>query len=407
MNPSKIEWTDTTWNPVTGCTKVSQGCKNCYAERVFPRPYPGRAFTDVRTHPDRLDAPLRMKKGRRIFVNSMSDLFHEDVPDDFIDQVFAVMGACQHHTFQVLTKRPSRMLEWFSERWQPAPEATQREIYERHKKLSESVGVEIAPFRLDQEGEDRCDQVDLAFSNLILPGSGGGHDHFYNADGSTRYMTAGWPFPNVWLGVSVEDQATADERIPQLLRTPAAVRFVSAEPLLGPIDLMCINAVDWRECYTVETGRGRLNALTGWCYIEHLEDGGWVDVCEVGDKTRGREAPRVHPAIDLVIAGGESGPKARPSHPNWFRSLRDQCANTKTPFFFKQWGEWWECDLEPDSGDGKAVYPLDPFHLQQLQQEGVERRYQTLSVGAGDFMRVGKKAAGRLLDGRTHSELPA
>jgi protein gp37 len=199
---TSIEWTDATWSPVTGCTKVSAGCKNCYAERVFPRTYGncqrckhaisahdviqngrgacclcdceafvGRKFTDVRTHPDRLDQPLRWNRPRRIFVNSMSDLFHEDVSFEFIDKTFSVMAAASWHTFQILTKRPARMLQY----------------------------------------------VDKHRARLSL-------------------LSDQWPIPNVWLGVSVEDQKTADERIPILLQTPAAIRFVSYEPALGPVD---------------------------------------------------------------------------------------------------------------------------------------------------------------------------
>lgn len=219
---SQIEWTDATWNPTTGCTKVSQGCKHCYAERIFHRPYPGRKFTDVRTHPDRLRQPLSWQRPRRIFVNSMSDLFHEDVPDEFIMQVFFIMAAAGRHTFQVLTKRPRRMLDWFA--W----------------------------FEACKPAYDRND-----------------------------------PYSNVWLGVSVENQEAADERIPLLRQTPAAVRFLSCEPLLGGMDISpYLRSVDW------------------------------------------------------VIAGGESGPGARPADLAWFRSLRDQCAAAGVPFFMKQmWGE--------------------------------------------------------------------
>jgi len=197
---TKIQWTDATWSPVSGCSKVSAGCKHCYAERDWPRlaknpksPYFGRDFTDVRCHPERLDQPLRWRKPRRIFVNSMSDLFHESVPDSFIDEVFAVMSRCgddttprfdafDAHQFQVLTKRPARMRRYMED---------------------EIRGSAVCARRLKYRG-----------GSLIE-----------------------WPPPNVWLGVSVEDQATADERIPILLQTPAAVRFVSAEPLLNPVDL--------------------------------------------------------------------------------------------------------------------------------------------------------------------------
>src|SRR3990167_3183573 len=187
-----IEWTDATWNPVTGCTHVSEGCRNCYAERVLPRT--GQSFNKVVCHPDRLDAPLHWRKPSRIFVNSLSDLFHEDVPDEFIGKVFSRMNSSRQHIFQVLTKRPERMLQWFS----------------------------------------RC-------------GNGGGlgwitHNNTepakaYRGTGIVLATSDRWPIPNVWLGISCEDQKTADERIPLLLQTPAAVRFISAEPLLGPIDL--------------------------------------------------------------------------------------------------------------------------------------------------------------------------
>jgi protein gp37 len=305
---TKIEWTDETWNPVTGCTKVSQGCKNCYAERIFARPYPGRAFTDVRTHADRLDQPLRWKQPRRIFVNSMSDLFHEDIPDDFIFDVFGIMEKAHWHTFQVLTKRPARMLEL----------------------LGEPV----------EAGEKA-------------------------------------PPSNIWWGVSAEDQATADERILLLQQTTAAVRFLSCEPLLGPIDL-----------------------------TPHLQVG-----------TRGSDG-KVRPDIHWVIAGGESGPKARPSHPDWFRSLRDQCATAGVPFFFKQWGEWWEVAhllqehgkaLEVDADSLEAVEWFDPGDALIAHDGRVFDSPGTIPYDTPCRLmtRLGKKAAGRTLDGRTHDEYPA
>lgn len=311
---TKIEWTEATWNPVTGCTKVSQGCKNCYAERLAPKVFAGqvvevnttppkhpemkasafrpRVFTDVRCHPERLDAPLHWKKPRRIFVNSMSDLFHEDVPDEFIDQVFAIMARAPQHTFQILTKRPARALAFLKD--------DVREDY-------------ITDYW-------RADEPDRETWSLMLP------------------------LKNVWLGVSVEDQPTADERIPLLLQTPAAVRFLSCEPLLGPIDLQRTNR---------------------WPAAEYITQ------------------------IDWVIAGGESGPKARPSHPDWFRSLREQCAAASVPFFFKQWGEWGD---EDDCFDRDVIKETARIH----------------HWGGGTYStRVGKKAAGRLLDGRTHNEYPA
>ena len=215
-----IEWTDATWNPVTGCTKVSPGCAHCYAEAIAPRTFKGRPFTDVRFHAERLVQPSRWKKPRRVFVNSMSDLFHETLTDLQIMQVFSAMRAAPRHTFQVLTKRPDRMLVYMGS----------------------------------------C-EVD--------------------------------PPPNVWLGVSVENQEMADQRIPLLLDTPAAVRFLSVEPLLGPVHL--------------------------------------VPFMNVGDTYDDR-------LIDWVIVGGESGPKARPCELRWIGSILDQCKVAGVPAFVKQLG---------------------------------------------------------------------
>lgn len=204
---TSIEWTDATWNPVTGCTKVSPGCKYCYAERIMER-FGHQRFTDIILHPERLDYPLRWRRPRRVFVNSMSDLFHEAIPDEFVQQVFEVMVRAEWHTFQILTKRAERL-------------------------------AELAP---------------------RLP----------------------WP-PNVWQGVSIEtNQYTW--RIAYLQRVPAAVRFLSVEPLLGPISDLPLDSIHW------------------------------------------------------VIVGGESGPNHRSADAEWVRDLRDQCIRMHIPFFFKQWG---------------------------------------------------------------------
>ena len=254
---TKIEWTEATWNCITGCSKVSQGCRFCYAEREWPRLaaprekpniYTGRDFTDVRCHPEKLNIPLRWTKPRRIFVNSMSDLFHEAVPDEFIHRVFGVMASAEQHIFQVLTKRPERMLAFVKSSNRP---------------------------------------VETRFG---------------------WYFGGPFPLRNVWLGVSVEDQATADERIPVLLQTPAAVRWISAEPLLGPVNLANLDAGDG-TFYSARTG-------------EH-----W----DVDRSYRGNVGK-----LNWVVAGGESGPKARPSHSDWFRGLRDQCQVAGVPFFMKQ-----------------------------------------------------------------------
>lgn len=210
---TSIEWTEFTWNPVTGCEKVSQGCKNCYAERMAHRLHAmgsvryADGFTPT-LHWDLIDLPRRWKKPRVVFVNSMSDLFQEKVPTEFIEKIFATMKECPQHTFQVLTKRGERLKQ-------------------------------LAP-ALD------------------------------------------WP-PNVWMGVSVEDGRVAD-RAADLQTVPAAVRFLSCEPLIGPLDHLCLDGIDW------------------------------------------------------VIVGGESGPRARPMKQEWVEAIRDRCASTGTAFFFKQWG---------------------------------------------------------------------
>lgn len=335
---SGIEWTDATWNPVTGCTKVSHGCKNCYAERDWSRllhlpAYSGRAFTDVAMHPERLCQPLRWGRPRRIFVNSMSDLFHDDVPDMFIDQVFAVMAMAKKHQFQVLTKRPKRMRHYLL--------AADRE---------ESIGwAEHSIY----EGFTR-----------IPIGAYRGPTH--------RRL----PLPNVWLGVSVEDQVTADERIPLLLQTPAEVRWISAEPLLGPIDLM--------NC-------------------EHPNYSIRADYLSGQDSRSGDDQG----TIDWVVVGGESGPKARPMSPKWARDLRDQCAAAGVPFLFKQWGEWRpsggfiDGEFEPAthginlSGDTARTSDLMSGKVNGAEWNG----YQMIR-------RVGKKSAGRLLDGVKHDGDP-
>lgn len=278
MGDTKISWADKVWNPVTGCTKVSEGCRNCYAERMSKRlagraGYPEDGFK-VTLHADKLGEPLRWKKPTRIFVCSMGDLFHKDVPDEFIAKVLDIIEKAPQHIFMVLTKRPERaeaFLNWCKVLWANSP---------------------------------------------IRPAS--------------------CPPSNLWLGTSVEDQKTADERIPLLLQTPAAKRFVSYEPALGPVDLTRLPAAGAYVC-----------ALRG--------------------------ARPAYPSLDWVIMGGESGPGARPMHPDWARSTRDQCQAAGVPFFFKQWGEWapvWEKD------------------------------------GASVGRRVGKKAAGCLLDGKEHKERP-
>ena len=265
---SKIEWTDATWNPVTGCTKVSAGCDNCYAERLTERFHGKGSFAEVTLHEDRLDAPLRWRKPRRVFVNSMSDLFHDSVPDLFLTRVFDVMEQASDHTFQVLTKRHGRMRSFLRAR------QACREDYARQ--FEEHAIPERRTCPAAEEARRRADS----------------------------------PPSNIWLGVSVEDQKAATLRVPALLETPAVVRFLSCEPLIAPVDLSRIS----RGSAVIDSLRGDVCTLSGEIYA----------ACPA--------------AIDWVICGGESGPNARPMHPDWARSLRDQCQPAGVPFFFKQWG---------------------------------------------------------------------
>lgn len=249
---SAIEWTDATWNPTTGCDRVSPGCAHCYAldlagrlKKMGQASYqtdgdpktsgPGFALT---LQPTRLEVPLRWSRPRRVFVDSMSDLFHEAVPDNYLDQVFAVMALAARHTFQVLTKRPERL---------------------------------------------------RAYMNSISP-SGDRYDDFQRALALRRLAsrirpdaTVEWPLPNVWIGTSVENQRWTT-RVDEIRAAPAAVRFLSCEPLLGPIERLDLRGIHW------------------------------------------------------VIAGGESGPKFRQVKADWIRGLRDQCARHGVAFLFKQWG---------------------------------------------------------------------
>jgi len=308
-NQTSIEWCDTTWNPTTGCSPISAGCERCYAARFAKRlagrcGYPEDNPFKVTLHPDRLDEPLKWRKPKRVFVCSMGDLFHEDIPEMYIVDTFSIMAEAYWHTFIVLTKRPQRMKE-----------------------------VLTSP---------------TVANDVWLQTSSGVNDE-----------KSPWPLPNVWFGVTAENQETADERIPILLQIPAAVRFVSCEPLLEPVSFRWAHWVDSDEMHR---RFGRHHHLDGL-----------------------RE-------IDWVIVGGESGPDARPVHPNWVRDLQKQCQTVKVPFFFKQWGEW------------ALAYTTGPqFELRRLADDEVIMK----SGSGGQVMKkVGKKKAGRLLDGRTWDETP-
>ncbi|MDY6867463.1 MAG: phage Gp37/Gp68 family protein [Chloroflexota bacterium] len=291
--PSKIEWTEETWNPVTGCTKVSAGCQNCYAERMSRRlagryGYPlAPDHFNVTLHPDRLDQPEHWRKPRKVFVCSMGDLFHEDVPDDFIDQVFmriiwngpAYLNQTEEdpegtfwpgHIFQILTKRPERM----------------QDVVERWHRMLGNAGGPLGNMQLWYQDE------------------------------------YGHRIPHLWLGVTAENQDAADERIPWLFKTPAAIRFVSVEPMLGPV-LLDNGVSSWLTCYGPDPLR----------YGE--------ECCELFSVT----GQHFH-GIDWVICGGETGPGARPMAWHWAESLHQQCLRAGVPFFFKHAGDAFEGNPE-------------------------------------------------------------
>jgi len=276
------------------------------------------------------------------FVNSMSDLFHESVPDEVIDRVFAVMALCPQHTFQVLTKRSARMREYLA----------------AHDTSKAGDSITNAAFLM----------------NGLVRG--------YRGQGGS----ATWPMPNVWLGVSVEDQKRADERIPDLLATPAAVRFLSCEPLLGLVDLTGI--MQPGTSYVYQPLRGvRFDPMAPPSYGSDEEETA---------------------KIDWVIVGGESGPGARPMHPDWAHSLRDQCAAAGVPFFFKQWGEWAPSFGHPSGTPGRfAMMARVPDGLASTSATYLDHYpRQFISFGSVVLERRSKKAAGRLLDGVTHDAMP-
>lgn len=325
---SGIEWTDATWNPTTGCDRVSPGCAHCYALDLAARlkgmgqaayqsdgnprtSGPGFALT---LHPDRLDMPLRWTRPRRVFVNSMSDLFHEAVPDAFIDEVFAVMALCdgtrankRDHTFQVLTKRPGRMRAYLTDPLTPW-------------RVAAAICNRTVGFR-PPIGE-------IQDPNPWEGKAGLPHENQWGARGLDTWSEP-WPLRNVWLGTSVENQTWADRRIPELLATPAAVRFLSCEPLLGPVDLGIGLRVSWQCSGCRRFHSGHYHLVCPDCG----RIGYWT-----GSHAFNRPDSQTGPGIGWVIAGGESGPEHRPVDPAWVRSLRDQCEAAGVPFLFKQWG---------------------------------------------------------------------
>jgi protein gp37 len=351
MGKTSIEWTDRTWNPIRGCSRVSEGCRNCYAEQVAARfsgdgqAYHGLARRrsngeaqwtgEVRVIDNHMLDPLSWRTASRVFVNSMSDLFHEHVTDETIDQIFAVIALAPHHTFQILTKRPERMLRYFAE------------IFQRRTDLP------IGPL-------DRHGKILEAVESIVYRGEGLTRfhgDRWWTPEGGLRAHTQPWPLPNVWLGVSVENQAAADERIPLLLQTPAAVRFLSCEPLLGPVDLSKWLAPDFAVSWgnpdvppsqREKPTRDDLKHVAALAKAAHQMHGGAF--------------------VDWCIVGGESGSHARVLDLEWITDLVAQCDFAGVPCFVKQLGRhpvarekgvvtWPEFDLRDRKGGDMAEWP--------------------------------------------------
>ncbi len=322
---TRIEWTEETINPLIGCSKISPGCDHCYAERQAKRlkAMKVRGYADVVNEDgwtgrtafveSELEKLVRWRKPRNVFVGSMTDIFHESVPDAVIDDIFAVMAIAGNNNYQILTKRPKNALRHMK----------------RHAEMWENTLFSSNMLRLSRR---------------------------FNDPKWHEKETREWPLKNVWFGVTAENQEQADKRIPYLLSIPAEVRFISIEPMLGPIDISWV----WRNTKHQDT-------VTDW-----------------------------------VIVGGESGPGARPMHPEWVRSIRDQCKAGRVPFFFKQWGEY-----VPQVQNPEALTERTADKALYVDLDGETRTASRGARGkAATVQKVGKKAAGRKLDGKIHDAMP-
>ena len=335
MQKTKINWADSVWNPITGCSPISAGCERCYASRMATRlrgryGYPDKNPFRVTLHPDKLLQPLSTRKPRRIFISSMSDWMHPDVPDDYRDKMLAIMALTPWHTYYTLTKRADNLLRYFQQAG-----------------TNIHVSAEAVNLRAGIDAKTR----------RRLPSALNTHPCGGNV----------WPLPNVYLGVTTENQEMLDLRAPPLLQLGAMGwrTMVSAEPLLSDLDLHINDRREnelWRH-YNLPVAAE--NQRPSW-----------------------------------VIVGGETGPGARPMHPDWARSVRDQCAAAGVPFFFKGWGDW-----SPTYAFVRGI-EINPDGTTQrgslCAKDGTEKTYG----GAVTMFHVGKKAAGRVLDGKTHDARP-
>lgn len=325
-----IEWTQETWNPTIGCSMVSPGCEHCYAintawirqanpnmkgkyDNVVQKTAGGRLnwTGNINLGDNALRLPLKRKQPTLYFVNSMSDLFHPNMPEDWQDEIHAVMALCSHHTFQVLTKRPELMAEYYRGNWQERVIAKLRVVYQ----------------------QESPQMFDLC------------------ADAERRLQINDY-LQNIWQGTTVEDQQCADERIPHLLTVPAAVRWLSCEPMLGKVDIS-----KWLNSSTSQQN------------------------------------------IDWVVCGGETGKESRPMFPTWAQGLRDQCLAADVPFFFKQWGDWYPL-LE-----WKASNVRNKLYMWEDGSTEVDV-YHKDGKGGQIMAKIGKKAAGNLLDFAEYRAMP-